>query len=750
MYQTALLRVILVFFAVLIATPAFSAGVVVHSQSEFQAAIKNAKPGDNIMLASGEWRDFEILFTGKGLPDAPITLTAEEKGTVIITGQSNLRLAGEYLVVSGLVFKNGFTPTSEVISFRRNKDHLANHSRVTEVVIDGFNNPERTETDYWVSIYGKHNRFDHNHLAGKSNNGVTLAVRLNSEASQENHHRIDHNYFGHRPILGSNGGETMRIGTSHYSLTNSYTVVENNFFERCDGEVEIISNKSGGNVFRGNLFLESRGTLTMRHGNDNLVENNVFLGNGVDHTGGIRVINKRQTIRNNYLQGLTGYRFGSALTIMNGVPNSPINRYHQVEDSVIENNTIIDSLHMEMAAGSDEERSAVPKTTRFANNLIYNRDGANIIAVHDDISGIEFEGNVLNKVAEPAIERGFTSRSIELKQMPNGLMRPLAEDLQGVGARADLVVLKREETGVDWYPKPQRGPLFDSGKVITVEAGSSGLEQSVANARAGDVIELVPGEYLVTKMIKVNKPVTIRAAAVSSGSTGKPAIGFERNALFEISAGGGLKLQGLHITGKSAPDVAGNSVIRTSRYSMLGSYQLLVENCEITDLDVNHSFNFLSTSKGTFAGQIDIRDSSFINISGAIMELDKETDDLGLYNAEYVSISGSEFKDIGKALAVLYRGGTDESTFGPHFTLRDSVLDNVGGNKRNKSTASVALHGVQVAAISNNQFIQSKPIKVMLTVGDPVTTISHNHFKTTPAPVISNGEVVLEDNQISQ
>ena len=165
-------------------------------------------------------------------------------------------------------------------------------------------------------------------------------------------------------------------------------MVENNYFERCNGEVEIISNKSGGNVFRGNVFLESRGTLTLRHGNDNLVENNVFLGNGVDHTGGIRVINKRQTIRNNYLQGLAGYRFGSALTIMNGVPDSPINRYHQVEDSVIENNTIIDSAHIELAAGSDEERSAVPITTVLRTTW-FTTGTEKIFTVHDDISGIE-------------------------------------------------------------------------------------------------------------------------------------------------------------------------------------------------------------------------------------------------------------------------------------------------------------------------------------------------------------------------
>ena len=271
--------------------PSLDASVLVHSQQEYSDAAKDLQPGDSITLANGVWTDFEILFQGLGTADQPITLTAQTKGGVIISGQSNLRIAGEYLVVSGLVFKNGHTPTDSVISFRKGKAQLANHSRITEIVIDNFSNPERFETDYWVSMFGKHNRFDHNHLEGKRNKGVTMAVRLNTEASQENYHRIDHNYFGSRPVLGSNGGETLRVGTSHYSLTNSYTVIENNYFDRCDGEVEIISIKSGSNRVSGNLFYESRGTLTLRHGNDNLIENNIFLGNGVDHTGGIRVIN---------------------------------------------------------------------------------------------------------------------------------------------------------------------------------------------------------------------------------------------------------------------------------------------------------------------------------------------------------------------------------------------------------------------------------------------------------------------------
>ena len=40
------------------------------------------------------------------------------------------------------------------------------------------------------------------------------------------------------------------------------------------------------------------------------------------------------------MEGLKGYRFGGASS-MNGVPNSKINRYHQVENAVI---TIIQLL----------------------------------------------------------------------------------------------------------------------------------------------------------------------------------------------------------------------------------------------------------------------------------------------------------------------------------------------------------------------------------------------------------------------
>jgi poly(beta-D-mannuronate) lyase len=209
---------------------------LVRTQAEFAAAVQQLEPGDVLTLADGEWRDFEILFTGEGQPGRSITLTAQTPGGVVLAGRSNLRLAGEHLLVSNLVFRDGWSPTGEVVAFRQDRAHRANNSRVTGVVIDGYSKPRRDESDNWIALYGRHNQFDHNHLVGKTNAGTTLVVVRDEEQGLDNHHSIDHNYFGRRLNLGSNGGETIRVGTSHDSASDSFTTVAENWFEHCDGE----------------------------------------------------------------------------------------------------------------------------------------------------------------------------------------------------------------------------------------------------------------------------------------------------------------------------------------------------------------------------------------------------------------------------------------------------------------------------------------------------------------------------------
>ena len=716
-------------------------GTLVRTISEFDAAVANLQPGDKVVLANGTWTDVEFELKAEGLPDKPIELTAEEPGKVIISGESNLAFSGSHIIVSGLVFKDGYTPTSEVISFRTSKEELANNSRVTNTVIDGFSNPERHDSDTWVAMYGKNNQFDHNSLIGKGNRGVTLAVRLNTQASLENGHVIEYNYFGPRETLGSNGGETLRIGTSHYSREYSNTVVRSNYFDRTSGELEIVSNKSCGNVYQGNVFYESQGTLTMRHGHYTLVENNYFLGNRIPNTGGIRIINENQTVRNNYLYGLTGHRFRGALVIMNGVPNGPINRYDPVVDSFVDNNIVVDSDHIQLCAGSDEERSAPPIGSSMHNNIIMTKTNFEPFTIYDDISGISFAGNVVNEEIDVPIENGFRKAPYSVTENENGLRVPAQSLIGEIEFGEVRLPVSKDETGASYYPKADKVVRFQSGDKLAVAAGTNTIVEALDNSKPGDILLLeAGGEYLLTKYAFISHPITIKTedgdkAVIRSG----------KSSFFRIENGGALELEDLWIDGAESPDQAGNSVISTSKYSMNRNYSLAIRDSRVTNLDVNHTFDFLKVYKNTFANSIEILNTEMTNITGSILSLDKETEDLGIYNVENVSIKGSKFTDIQGSVANIYRGGTDESTFGPIVVIEGSAFTNTGLGSRNKAEASLKFHGVQKLHISDSTWSSSAPLDLHLTNGEPITVISDVVMKDTGQIRANSNDYELEN-----
>jgi poly(beta-D-mannuronate) lyase len=702
-------------------------GIVVQNLSEYRLATDSMEPGTTIILANGRWKDAELLFEGHGTKSQPIRLRAQTKGEVLLEGKSSLSLAGEYLEVSGLVFRNGFSPKHEVISFKKDNGHLANYCRVTNCLIDGYNNPERFEQDIWVVLYGKQNRFDHNTLQGKNNQGVTLAVRLNQEDSRENNHQIDHNYFGYRPVLGSNGGESLRIGTSRYSGTYSNTLVEDNYFEHCNGEVEIISNKSCGNTFRNNVFYECKGTLTLRHGNENRVKNNYFVGNYLDNCGGIRVINEKQFINHNYLYGLSGYRFRGALVIMNGVPQSPQNRYGQVIDATIKNNIFINCSHIELCAGSDKERSAVPVNTFMANNIFYSDSGSVLFYVHDDISGITFLENIVNAGVPVPSPQGFEEIDFIPAGNNVGLYVPPHRVLKKSGFAEIAFPVRKEQTGASFGQKLSGARNFHTGKNTKVAPGLNTLSDAIESSSPGDILLLnSQGKYLLTKECAIHHPLTIM-----SDSGKLPVVLSENTCFFRIENGGALEMIKLVIDGSMCADRAGNCAISTSHCSMVNNYKLIVRGCQVQNLNVNKKFDFLTISKGTFADTILLEYTSMKNISGSILSLDKEVEELGIYNAEYILIYHCRFDSVGDVAVNVYRGGTDESTAGPVVKITDTGFEHCGIGPGNKFMASVRLHGVQRTFMERCSFDSCEPVRFELTNGEPVTRIMDCRFIKT-------------------
>ena len=81
-----------------------------------------------------------------------------------------------------------------------------------------------------------------------------------------------------------------------------------------------------------------------------------------------------------------------------------------------------------------------------------------------------------------------------------------------------------------------------------------------------------------------------------------------------------------------------------------------------------------------------------------------ETEDFGQYNLEYLTITDSSFERIGGPVANIYRGGRDESTFGPHVMISDSTFEEVGTNPRDGGDTSLRLWGAQDTVLTDNVF----------------------------------------------
>ncbi len=312
-------------------------GIAVGDVAGFEAALKQAGPGAVIELESGIWKDVHLRVAASGSKDQPLTIRARQAGKVVLVGDSRLQVGGEHVVVEGLRFEQPCG--EEAIELRLDSKHIAKDCRITQCAVVGSGG--RSQTARMLSLYGRGHRVDHCYFAQKTSAGTSLVVWLGSAEQAWGGHRLDHNHFGPRQPLGKNGGETIRVGDSKTSLQAARCRIEHNLFERCNGEAECISNKSCGNVYFRNRFLEVSGTLTLRHGNGCEVLENAFLGGKARHCGGVRVVGEDHLVRGNHMEDLSGDKERSAICLMNGIKNGPLNGYAPVRRLRLEDNGVL-------------------------------------------------------------------------------------------------------------------------------------------------------------------------------------------------------------------------------------------------------------------------------------------------------------------------------------------------------------------------------------------------------------------------
>jgi poly(beta-D-mannuronate) lyase len=394
--------------------------ITANNPSELRDAMKRARPGDEVVLSEGEWRDAELRIDGEGTASEPITVRAAALGKTILTGASRVRLSGSHIVLKGLWMQNPENANVDWFEFRYDSKRLASHCTVMDCAFtEEAEFPSIDKESRWIGIYGEANRLTSCRIEGKKNKGATLVVWLGD--SNKGSHTIASNYFGIRPRLGKNGGETLRIGDSDASMQAARCLVESNLFENCDGETECISNKSCENLYRNNTFREVKGTLTLRHGNSCLVEGNIFLGNKVGQTGGIRIIGEDHRVVNNYLQDLEGDGFRTAIAILNGYPNSKLNGYFPVKRAIVEGNTIVNCKHSLLLGYNDESKAnVVPSNCVFLRNTIVARKGQLAIEVAQMPQASRFEGNRVqaDKLGMDAVDGIEIVQRLDVKSPP--------------------------------------------------------------------------------------------------------------------------------------------------------------------------------------------------------------------------------------------------------------------------------------------------------------------------------------------
>ncbi len=704
---------VLISFLILKNFGAFAQTVNVLNLAEFDKAIMSATAGTVIDLSKGNWRDVYLQIKANGTKEKPITIIGAN-----ISGKSGLAISGTHLIISDFVFNNGEPVKDNVVSFRTKKGVYAYDCVLKNCTIENFNS-KRTDENNWVGLYGQRNVISNCSFVNKTNLGVLMAVHLDDDSCRNNSHLINKNYFGKRMPLGSNGGEIIRVGVSQHCTFDSKTQINENYFFECDGEAEIISIKSCRNTVSNNYFINSQGAVVLRHGDYNLVSGNYFNGGNKPGTGGVRIINKGQIVINNLFENLTGSSFRSPLTLMNGVPNSPANRYVQVQDAIIAYNTFINCTPFVIGEGNDAERSLAPVNVQMFNNLVVFNGKAALIEFKDTNAKIDYGNNFLlastvsnaNKYFEN-LTKTVSERALLRKQNYFIAKKEFTIKKDSLVSILSQYVNKQDLSTLGRFSKitEQQKLTFQSRignknhvspkvvKLIKYKACKTSEELINALKSGYDYnISLSAGKYQINESVFVNFDVSI---------SGKGAVEITCNTAktFVLKNNGRIYFQNVSFVGKNSDCI----FVSTDSVEQSTSHAVLVSDSKFKNFSTVFEFQ-----KNTFTNFLTVTKSSFEKIKDYIIKANDELDKKGYYNIEEIKFERCTVTESTAQLASIMRTGTDESTFGPIFNVDFDRYKNI----QTKKMSFIELHGVQQTNISkivatsvntNSVFIEHK------------------------------------------
>ena len=369
----------------------------ISSTAELES-LPNLLAGDEVILSAGTYSGVETTLNFTGTASEPVRFYANPAGSAVFTGETRIILNGEFGIVAGLNFNGNGGPAAQegVIKFETNSRNLMLHN----CQFKDFDTREVSDAN-WVFVAGFNHVITHCSFEGKTSKNATVFIkpdeRNEAGPTVTRNHKIRYCYFGPRTEIGSNGYEAIRISDSSRQHFETRCDISYNYFYRAissDGasEMEVISNKSRGNLYRGNILEECDGQITIRHGRDCIVEENYIIGTGGSRESGVRIVGSGHVVRNNYIENVNGDGLRSALCIMDGQYELTDNSYEGVENSLIEGNVIV-NCKASINFGENKGLNDPPRNTSFLNNTIYNNQNQELFEIESNAHFSRVSGN---------------------------------------------------------------------------------------------------------------------------------------------------------------------------------------------------------------------------------------------------------------------------------------------------------------------------------------------------------------------
>ncbi|QUQ63666.1 polysaccharide lyase 6 family protein [Kutzneria sp. CA-103260] len=370
------------------------------SPSQLSAVLSQARPGDHVEVTSGVYTTGLIHVGRSGTAAAPITISAS--GPVTFTGAGGLDLAGaSHVVVQGFTFSDGggLTVPGDAKANRVTRNTFQGNTGGADLTVKA----DDTEVD--------HNTFENRTAQG---NYIQVVGPGASDMAKRVH--IHQNYFYNHQYKGANGGESIRFGLSGRQHAVADGLIENNLFDKADGDSEAISIKSSNNVVRYNTIINSRGTLSLRHGWNTRVEGNILIGGST----GIRFFGNNHVIVNNLVEDTSGpaMEFGGGEVRDDTTSGTD----HEASDHcIVAFNTLSGSDNL---VWYESSKKYPPSDDTLADNVLL---GHGTAAGTGTGTTLHFTGNILSGSSAGSLPAGsYRTIDPKLTRDAHNLLRPTA------------------------------------------------------------------------------------------------------------------------------------------------------------------------------------------------------------------------------------------------------------------------------------------------------------------------------------